>query len=251
MPFSNKAGEGFENKLAGLIARELGAAVSFRWTDPSETDIDALQAGRCDAIMAVPSLAQNVGTTHPYYTSSYVFVARADRGLAIDSFKDHRLKALRIGVEAIDGGRVDTPPMRALAYRGLADREIAYPIPGLSPGGDERARIVEDVARGAIDLAVLWGPLGGYLAQRSPVSLSVTPITDTDEFSARKAHLEMMAFQYDISMAIKKGDAALREALDAAIARRKPEIEALLKRYGVPLVEPPEIAQISHNEAGR
>lgn len=233
LPFSNRAGQGYENKIAELIGGALRRPIAFVWDAGA---IDALAAGRCDVVMAVPARLDTIDTTAPYYSSSYVVVSRAGRGLAIDSMKDARLKTLRIGVEAIDGGRVETPPTRALADRGLVRNLIAYPVPAEASEGP-RARMLDDVAHGRIDVAVLWGPVAGYFARRAPVPLTITPITDTDEFSARKRHVQLISFQYDISMGVRKGDSALREALDRVIARDHAAIAKVLGGFGVSMLK--------------
>lgn len=234
LPFSNSKGQGFENRLAEYVAGQLGEKLSYTWWPWQRGRMRrALQAGLCDVVIGVPSEVKGIAVTRPYYWSSYVFVSRADHHLDIASIKDHRLRHLRIGVEEIHGNRFYTPPARILAESGLASRLIAYPI-----DADRRARIIADVARGAIDVAAVWGPVGGYFARQSPVPLRITPIADYEMFSTRLSHFGLAAFQYDIAIGVRPGDEALRRALDRVIADRQPQITALLQSFGVPLINP-------------
>lgn len=238
MPFSNHAEQGFENILAKLVARQLGESVAFVWVSPSQSSpIAALASGSCDAVMGVPADITTVATTQPYYWSSYVFVSRADRDLGITSFKDARLKQLKIGIEAINGNVTATPPARLLAQKGLAAQLVSFPITSNSEN-DSPARLIEAVAKGAIDVAALWGPQGGYFAQTARVKLRVTPIADTEEFSSHKERFDIADLQYDIAMAVRPGDDARRSALNEIISENRPQIQRLLQRYGVPLVAP-------------
>jgi mxaJ protein len=240
LPFSNAKGQGFENKLAEYVAGRLGERLSYTWWPWQRgRPRRALQAGLCDVVIGVPSEVGGVAATRPYYWSSYVFVSRADRPLDIDSIKDDRLKPLRIGVEEIHGNRFYTPPARVLAAAGLASRLVAYPIDGAGapePVEGRRGRIIADVARGTIDVAAVWGPVGGYFARQSPVPLRITPIADYEMFSTRLSHFGLAAFQYDIAMGVRPGEEALRRTLDRVIADHQPQITALLRHFGVPVL---------------
>jgi mxaJ protein len=242
LPFSNSKGQGFENKLAALVADRLGEKLSYTWWPWQRGRMRrALRAGLCDVVIGVPGEIGGVAATRPYYWSSYVVVSRADRRLGIASIKDHRLRHLRIGVEEIHGNRFYTPPARILAEEGLADHLAAYPIESPANTG-QRGRIIADVARGTIDVAALWGPVGGYFARQSRVPLRIVPIGDYEEFSTRKLHFGLAAFQFDIAMGVRPGDEALRRTLDRLIAREQPQITALLQRFGVPVVVPTRLA---------
>jgi mxaJ protein len=239
LPFSDAKGGGFENKLAELVAGDLGERVSYTWVGQGQDPVKALQAGQCDVVMGIPTQLGRIDTTTPYYWSSYVFVSRADRGLDITSVKDARLKQLKIGVDEVRGDRFATPPAHMLGNEGLAQNILGYPIGGAQPKGSAQARVIECVARGDIDRAAVWGPRGGYFARQAVTPLTVSPIADTEEFSTRKPRFELADFQYDISMGVRKGDDARRAALNEVILRKRLEIRALLENFGVPLIEPP------------
>ncbi len=239
LPFSNRERQGFENKIAELVAGQLGAKLATTWWPRPEGLIrHALNSGLCDVVIGVPRELASVETTQPYYWSSYVFISRADRNLDISSIKDPRLKHLRIGVETISGDRFYTPPARMLTQAGIVDNLIGYSADEIGAKPPGRARIIADLARGTIDVAAIWGPVGGPFAQQSGIPLKVVPIGNYEMFSNRLAHFSLAAFQYDIAMGVRRGDDGLRRALDRAIAAKQPQITQLLRRFGVPLINP-------------
>jgi quinoprotein dehydrogenase-associated probable ABC transporter substrate-binding protein len=231
LPFSNDKGDGFENKLADLVAHDLGKRVVYTWWAERRGFIrKTLKAGQCDVIMGVPTgIGMGVETTRPYYRSAYVFVWRKDRNLDIASMTDPRLRQLKIGVHLLGDDGFNTPPAHALGEQGIVENVVGYTIYGDYRKANPPARLIEALAGGDIDIAAVWGPLAGYFAQRSPVPLTLVPIADTGAFAP-------LAFQYDIAMGVRKKDAALKAQLDQILARNQTAIVALLASYGVPLV---------------
>jgi mxaJ protein len=230
LPYSNRAGEGFENRLAESVARDLHARVSYTWWPQHRGFIrNTLKAGKCDVLMGLPSTVELAAATRPYYRSTYVFVSRKDRGIAVRSFDDPLLRRLRIGVQMIGDDGTNSPPAHALANRGIVDNVAGYSVYGDYSQPNPPARIVEAVARGDVDLAVVWGPLAGYFAPRQAVPLALAPVSP-------QIDRPFLPFVFDISMAVRRGDDTLRAELDSFIERRQPEIDALLDRYGVPRV---------------
>lgn len=228
LPFSNKAGEGFENRIAELVARDLGERLEYTWWAQRRGFVrNTLNAHACDVVMGVPAHMDMMLTTIPYYRSSYVFVTRRDRKLAISSFDDGRLRRMRIGVPIIGDDYASTPPVHALVRRGLVANIVGFTVYGDYGQPNPPARLVEAVERGAIDVAVAWGPLAGYVARHSPVPLQITP-------AEQPADLRVIPFAYDIAMGVRKGDTALRARLDSAIVRRRAAIDRILDDYGVP-----------------
>jgi quinoprotein dehydrogenase-associated probable ABC transporter substrate-binding protein len=233
LPFSDQAKEGFENKLADLIAADLGEKVSYAWHAQRRGFIrETLKAKKCDVIMGVPTQLDMVEVTQPYYRSAYVFVSRADRHLDIRSIRDPRLRTLKIGVQLIGDDGFNTPPSHALADQGIIRNLVGYPVYGDYREPNPPARIVTAVEQGDVDIAAVWGPLAGYFAEKSSVPLTVTPITDTASFAP-------LIFQYDIALGVRKGDHARKEKLDQIITRKRPQIAALLARYGIPTLTMP------------
>jgi mxaJ protein len=229
MPFSNAKEEGFENRLAALVGGSLGLQVEYVWWAQHRGFIRrTLKAGDCDVLMGVPALLDTVETTRPYYASTYVFVSRADRRLGIASIRDARLRSLKIGVQLVGDNGFNTPPAHAIAAQGLTGNVTGYTLYGDYDEANPPARIIDAVANGEIDIAAVWGPLAGWFARWSDISLTVSPIEDTQDFAP-------LMFRFDIAMGVRTGDHALRDRLDAVIAKQQPAITALLQSYGVPL----------------
>lgn len=229
LPFSNAREEGFENRLARLMASAIGARLEYTWHAQRRGFVrNTLGAGTCDAIIGVPHTFEAVDTTRPYYRSTHVFVTRARDNLVVRSMDDPRLARLRIGVHVVGDDYASLPPLQALGRRGLVRNVTGYSLYGNYAEPDPPARLVEAVARGDVDVAIVWGPLGGYFSARQTVPLRVTQMaSDTDGGS--------VAFSYDISMGVRKGDRQLRETLQHVLDRRQAEIESLLRSYRTPL----------------
>lgn len=231
LPFSNQRREGFENRIAELVARDLGAKVSYYWFAQRRGFVrNTLGAQKCDVIMGVPSSFELALTTRPYYRSGYVFVTRRDRRIDIDSLDDPRLRKLKIGVQMIGDDYASSPPAHALANRGMTDNIVGYSVYGDYRTDSPPRRAVDAVARREVDLSAVWGPTAGYFAKKSSVPLAVTPFTP-------EIDLPFLPFVFDISMAVRRGDTALRDQLDRIIERRRPQIDAILREYGVPRMD--------------
>jgi mxaJ protein len=229
LPFSNDRGEGFENRIAALIARDLGGRVEYTWWAQRRGFArNTLNAGSCDVIMGVPVGYGPARTTHPYYRSTYVFVTRRDRGLHIASLDDPQLRTLRVGVHLIGDDYANTPAVHSLAQRGLVSNVVGYTLYGDYSKPNPPARLIQAVADREVDVAVAWGPLAGYFAQRSKVPLDLEPVTPTRD--GRQTYV------FDIAMGVRRRDSTRFATLEQEIARRRPEIERILTQYGVPLV---------------
>ena len=227
LPFSNRKEQGFENRLARLVARDLGATVEYRWWPQRRGFIrNTLDAGTCDLVMGVPTGYERVLPTRPYYTASFVFVSRQDRSLAISSFDDSSLSHLRIGVQLVPGDGAETPASYALGRRGLSENLVGYVVTGNYAEPNPPARIVEAVARGDVDIAVVWGPVAGYFASRDSVPLRITPLRD-------RLAAPGMPLAFSIGMGVRRGDVRLRNELNAVLQRRQTQITRLLASYGV------------------
>jgi mxaJ protein len=231
LPFSNEAGEGFENRLAELVAREMGARVEYTWWAQRRGFVrNTLRAGDCDVLMGVPSSYELARPTRPYYRSSYVFVTRTARALDIRSFDDPALRDLRVGVHIIGDDYANAPPAHALSARGMITNVVGYSIYGNYAEPNPPARLVSAVATGEIDVAVAWGPLAGYFSRREAEPLTLVPVSP-------EIDLPFLPFVFDIAMGVRRDDAALQDRLDRILVRRAAEIDALLDEYGVPYVK--------------
>lgn len=230
LPYSNQSEEGFENKLARLLAREMNAEVSYTWWPQRRGFIrNTLGEDRCDVVMGIPSSMEMALATQPYYRSTYVFLTRKDRGLKIDNLDDPELRDLRIGLHLIGDDYTNSPAATALAKRGMVDNLVGYSIYGNYAEENPPARLVDAVAKGEVDVGIVWGPIAGYFAQRQPVELEMTPVTP-------QIDLPFVPFVYDISLGVERGDTALKEELETTLSRNRAEIDTILLRYGVPRV---------------
>jgi mxaJ protein len=228
LPYSNRKLEGFENRLAEMVAKDLHATVRYTWWPQHRGFIrNTLKAGKCDVLLGLPESVELAQTTRPYYRSTYVFVYRRDRGIAVRSLDDPALHQLRVGVQLIGDDGTNSPPAHALAKRGVIQNVVGYSVYADYSQPNPPARIVEAVARGDVDVAVVWGPLAGYFAPRQGVPLTLVPVSP-------QIDRPFLPFVFDISMAVRRGDEKLHAELDSFIERRQPEIDALLARYGVP-----------------
>lgn len=230
LPFSNQRLEGFENKLAELVAGELDTTLQYTWMPQRRGFIRrTLNARECDLVMGVPSGYELLLTTKPYYRSTYVFAYPRSKGLELHSFDDPVLRQLKIGLQALVEDRSNPPPAHALARRGIVDNVVGFTMWDVDAVEDPPGKIIAAVATGEIDVAIVWGPLAGYFAKRQPTALEVVPVSPQfDEPS--------VPFVYDISMGVRRSDAALKAQLEEIVDRRRGDIEKILESYGVPLL---------------
>lgn len=218
LPFSNRAGEGFENRIAEILAGELDATLDYTWQRIGRGFVRTfLNTGECDVLIGVPVGAPQMLTTRPYYRSTFVFVTPRDRTLHIRTFDDRVLRTLRIGVQFGDDGY--TPPGEALGRRGLVQNLV-----GFYGIGTEAPAIVDAVIQRQVDVAVVWGPLAGFVTHTRNAALDLTPVPERDS-----SGLEMA---FDIAAAVRKSNLKLRGEIDRALVARRSEIEQVLATYG-------------------
>ena len=238
LPFSSEKLDGIENKIADVVAKDLGMTVVYFWWPHQRGLIKrVLGAKHCDVMLGIPKGYDPVLWTKPYYRTGYVMVYRKDRKLKLRSLDDPQLKTLKIGVQ------VNTPPHDALGRRGIADNVVGYQLMFDSNfhAEDYPGKVVEDVLAGQIDVAMVWGPIAGYFAKKKGAPLEIVPIDDPSNPS--------LPFAFDISMGVRKADKELKEQLEGALARRHDEIEHILEDFGVPLL--PAAAEPAHDKSMR
>jgi len=225
LPFSNAREQGFENQLARLLARELGAKLEYTWWAQRRGFFrNTLKAERCDAVMGVPADLELVATTEPYYSASYAFVTRAELTPGLDSFDDPRLRSLRIGVSLVGDDGVNAPPLHALSARGIVQNVIGFSAFGDYSDPAQLAAPVRALERGELDVALIWAPVGGYFARHASRPLVVHPLGVASDHGIRQ--------RFDIAVGTRKGDRALRDRLNVALKARRREIHRLLSEYG-------------------
>lgn len=226
LPFSNRAGEGFENKIAELTARSLGARLIDVWATTrgpggfGEFLARNLDTGKCDAIMDMPYGSQEELTTDPYYISSYVFISKKARSYDLESMDSPILHKLKIGFER------ETPPEDGLKIRDLLSQAQPFSVgdtENLSP--ITMLRAVQD---GSVDVMITWEPAVGWFLRSYP-DLLVTRVPNARTSGAPEQYL------FPMSMAVRKGNENLKERLDGVIGRHKDELREILRHYNVQL----------------
>ena len=228
LPFSNREHEGFEDKIAELIARDLGLPLNYDWL-PQRLGFyrTALKTFDSNLVMAAPGGFEKALITQPYYRSTFVFVQRKNAATPIRSFDDAALRTVKIGVQLTGG--VNAPPTHALAHRQIIDNITGYPVFDETQGAPAQ-RIVGAVASGEIDVAIVWGPQAGYFAKRQSVPLTLTPVApDHDKVGDAE-----IPYTFEICMALRRPEKALRDRLNNVIVRRQTQINEILDEYSVP-----------------
>lgn len=230
-PFSNRQMQGFENKIANLIARELGATTQYVWWGQRRGFIRntmnaSLKEARCDVVMSVPAGYDLVQPTKPYYRSTYVFVYPKGKGLQLKSLDDPILKKIKIGVHLLGDDYTNPPPVHELSKRGVVDNVIGFDT--FYSQSNPPNTLIDAVASGKVDAAIVWGPAAGYFASHQRVPMEVVPVPSgpTD-----------LPFAFDISLGVRKGDDALRLQLEQVLDRKQSDIQKILHEYAVPLVD--------------
>ncbi len=226
LPFSNRAGEGFENRLAELAAHALDADVAYTfWPQRRGFLRMTLNAGHCDVVMGVPVGTERVLTTAPYYRSGYVFVY-GQHAPRVRSFDAQELAHLRIGVPLVGDDGANPPPIAALARRHLVENVRGYSVYGDYRRESPPSDLIQAVRNGEVDLAVAWGPLAGYFAARSEPKLAIFPVPEGPGGPE--------TFRFEIAMAVRHDDETLRAELDRVIVEHHAEIQAILREFHVP-----------------
>ena len=221
MPFSNIQQRGFENRIAELVAADLGAHLTYVWQRMGRGFVrEYLDKSQCDFVVGIPTNFRPLLTTRPYYRSTYVFVVPKREKLKSISFDSPELHGLKIAVQVLDENY--TPPGTALARRGLQSE-----IVGFDTTGKSAESIIRAVAQHQVDMAVVWGPLAGYFAKRYDGELKLLPVEPQVDPPG-------LPFTFSISMGVRKGNIALRDELEHVLAERQQEIQKVLSEYGVP-----------------
>jgi mxaJ protein len=230
LPFSNERLDGFENEIAALIAKDLNTTVQYTWKPQRRGFIRrTLKARECDLVMGVPNEYELVLTTKPYYRSSYVFVYAKNRGLNLRSFDDPVLRRMKIGLHEAGEDGANQPPAHALANRGIVANIVGFRMFDLDSVENPPGKIIDAVASGEIDVAIVWGPFAGYYARQQQTPLEVVPVSPQIDPPS-------LPFTFDISMGVRKGDEAFKKQIEDILDRRRTDIRRILERYGVPLV---------------
>lgn len=228
LPLSNQAGEGFENRIAELLAHHLNARLEYTWWPQRKSFLrQSLDAHRCDLVIGMPSASDDILASQPYYRSTYVFVSRHDRHLGVASLSDPRLSGWRIGIHLV--GDNYAPPGYALAMGGLSANLIGFSLFGKDGEPNPAAKLVDAVAHGDVDIGIAWGPLAGYFAQRAKTQLDLVPVSPSTFMG--------VPFTYEISVGVRKDDHELKREVDDILNHQCAAVQQVLAQYGAPQPE--------------
>lgn len=224
LPFSNDKGEGFENRLAELIAEKLSVPVLYTWFPQATGFIrNTLRAHKCDLVMGYAQGHELVQNTNHYYRSAYVLIYRADSDLAgVETLEDPRLNDRRIGIVA------GTPPATIMAMNGLIGKARPFHLVVDRRFSSPAEEMIAEVAAGNLDAGVLWGPIGGYFAKPYGAKLSVVPLTKETKGPR---------MTYRITMGLRPGEPDWKHKLNELIADNQQKIDAILLDYGIPILD--------------
>jgi quinoprotein dehydrogenase-associated probable ABC transporter substrate-binding protein len=222
LPFSDEKQEGFENKIAALIGAELGLKVDYAWFPQVIGFVrNTLRAHLCDLVMGTVASDEVMQTTNPYYFTTYVMFYRSDKGFSFEGAQDPGLANLRLGVVA------GTPPADLLVRYDLMSHTRPYALTVDTRAESPTHQMVQDVVDGTIDVGFLWGPIAAYYRKRDDLPLTLVPLKD-EPGAAR--------MEYHIAMGVRANEPEWRRRINAAILKRQPDITAILRDYGVPLL---------------
>jgi len=229
LPFSNRAGQGFENRIAQTAATLLGRKLEYTWASmrgPGGFDgfvHETLNAHRCDLIIDVPYGAAGVSTTRPYYISSYVFVFKKSRAYDLTSMDSPVLHHVKIGYEA------DTPAEGGLKLRALTPGAVPFEVgddPGVSP-----AIVIDAVESGKINVGITWEPAIGYYLRSHP-GIAVVTVPNTRSQGSPEQ------YSFPMAMGLRSDEGALLDRLNTVIGSHHGQFEAILREYGVRFFHP-------------
>jgi quinoprotein dehydrogenase-associated probable ABC transporter substrate-binding protein len=224
MPFSNERGEGFENKIAELVAAKLGKRLAYTWYPQSTGFVrQTLGSFRCDVIMGFPQGNDLVESTNPYYRSVYTLVSKDGSQLdGVDTIGDPRLRGKHLGIVA------GTPPSNYLVADGLMATAKPYPLVVDTRFDSVGRSMTKDIASGDIDGGILWGPIAAWYARQANPPLRVVPLLKESGGPS---------LSYRITMGVRPTDQNWRRQLNGVIRAIQPDITKILLSYGVPLLD--------------
>jgi mxaJ protein len=229
LPFSNSRGEGFENRIIELVAADLNARVEYTWLPRRRGFFNqSLRQGDHHLAPGIVSGQDGALTTQPYYRAAYGFVSRSDRSLSVESLADPQLRSLRIGVQLDSDASGLTPPVRVLAQLGIVENVHGYDVQADRAGDGPAGSIMDALARGEIDVAILSAPLAGYYVKRFAGNFSLLPVPESQSSTSAAV---------DVCLGVRRADPLLRDELNDVLARRRTEIDGILSEFGVPVAQ--------------
>lgn len=224
LPYSNEAGEGFENKIAELFAAELGVPVRYTWYPNTIGFIrNTLRLRKCDLVLAAPTASELLQNSNPYYRSTHALVFAKDSGITASSLGDPVMKSLKIGVVA------GTPGASLIAKYGLFEQMRPYQLLVDTRFESATSQMADDIASGELDVGILWGPIAGYHVKTHKPGLVMVPLDPNAEQGVR--------IDFRIHMGLRYNEPEWKLRLNELIRKKQDEIDAILLEYGVPLLD--------------
>jgi quinoprotein dehydrogenase-associated probable ABC transporter substrate-binding protein len=225
MPLSDRAGEGYQNKILAVLAKAMGATLSYYWRSYTGNIVGQAfgQADECDLLIDMPVNFQDTLSTIPIYRTTYVLVSRDAEKLSIKSLDDPRLKQLRLGVFQISALR------QAFSNHGIVANVKVWPVSSDTEWvpAHQPWRQVQQVVDGKLDVAGAWGPMAGWLKTMKGAPITLQPVNLMDN---------TVPMEFSLGIGVPRSAVLLKFALDDALKAHRAEIENILTQYGVPLV---------------
>ena len=225
LPYANEKGEGYENKIAEIIADELKVPIEYTWFPQGLGFVrKTLAVKRCDLVIGTAQADEFTLNTNHYYRTTYALVYRAGLGLdGVSSVFDARLKDKRIGIQA------GVPAADQVAKAGLMATAKPYRLIVDTRYDNPMEEMVKDIRSGEVDVGILWGPYAGYYASRGGERLTVVPILEEVPGTPK--------LEYRITMGVRMGETGWKRRINEIIAKRQGDIDGVLLEYGVPLID--------------
>jgi mxaJ protein len=226
LPASSQAGEGYEIKVAELIAQTWGWRVEYAWWPVRRGFFSRALNGRyCDVAITAPSGLDVAGVTGPYFRSAYYIVYRKDSGLNLSSLADTAFRRLRIGVHILNSDAENTPPAMALSSYGVVGNLVGFPT---NYSDIYRPDDIFKALGDSIDVAIVWGPIAGYFVQQSKVPLVMHKVAEDT--------VQGIPFVYSMGMGVRRRDTQFRDSLQTVIDQKRGDLEKILQRFNVPML---------------
>ena len=222
LPYSNRALQGFENRIVDLVAEKLGLEVRYTWFPQSIGFVrNTLRVRDCDLISGITTTSEKVQNTNPYYHSVYTMVYRKESGIDATTMSDPQLRDLRLGVVA------GTPPVDVIVQLGLLGNIRPYQLVTDTRRHKPARQAILDVANGVTDVAFIWGPIAAYYAREAEHELVLMPLVSEDQ---------KVRLNFRVSMAVRYNEIDWKHEINRVLGELQPEIDAILREYGVPLL---------------
>jgi len=222
LPFSNRALQGFENRIIDLIGANLGLEVRYTWFPQTIGFVrNTLRLRECDLISGITTTSERVQNTNPYYHSAYTMVYRRNSGIDATSMSDAQLKGLTLGVVA------GTPPANIVAQLGLMGNVKPYHLVADTRRDKPARQAILDVGSGVTDVAFIWGPIAAYYAREADSELVMVPLVNEDK---------RVRLSFRVSMAVRYNENDWKRTINSALRASQAEIYDILQEFDVPLL---------------